>query len=428
MHASQTWLLNPLLHRKLNMGQTLAEQILSHAAGRPVQPGDLVVVKPDVVMSHDSLTPSIIRIMQQDLGVNKPIYPERLVMVLDHVAPASTVDIANQQNLARKFARENDIRLFDVGRGICHQILVEERIAAPGKIIMGSDSHSTGYGSVCAFGAGMGSTDIALIWATGQTWLRVPETVRIQASGTLHPWVGAKDLALKICHVLTISGATYASVEYHGLSELKLNERQTIASMAVEVGAKVGLFPTSGLPDDFFAVPDWLFVDPTATYSRTIEIDLNTIEPQVALPSAVDNVVDLSSISDTSVDVVFLGTCTNARYEDLYEAAQVLRGRHIAPGVRMVVTPASSQALERAAADGTLGILLQAGAILTTPGCGMCMGRHQGTLGEGEVCVSTGNRNFKGRMGSPNARIYLASPAVAAASAVTGRLIDPREL
>lgn len=410
------------------MGQTLSEQILSQAAGHAVQAGDLVVLAPDVVMSHDSLTPSIIKIMQEELGTQRVRNPEQLVIVLDHVAPAATVGVANQQNQARRFAREQGIRLFDVGRGICHQVLVEEHIAGPGKIVMGSDSHSTGYGSVGAFGSGMGSTDIALIWATGRTWLRVPETVRVQVNGRFSAYIDAKDLALKICQVLTISGANYAAVEYHGLDWLPLPGRQTLASMAVEVGAKVGIVPPTGTVAEQFGIPAWLRVDPTAAYARTVEIDLDSLEPQVAIPHAVDHVVDLSNVAGTHVDVVFMGTCTNGRYEDMYEAAEILRGRQIAENVRFLVTPASSRELTRAAADGTLATLIAAGATLTTPGCGPCMGRHQGTLGDDDVCLSTGNRNFKGRMGAPTSQIYLASPAVAAATALTGMITDPRKL
>jgi methanogen homoaconitase large subunit len=410
------------------MGQTLSEQILSHAAGHPVQAGELVVVEPDVVMSHDSLTPSIIKIMQDELGVPRVKNPDQLVMVLDHVAPAATVGTANSQNLVRRFAQEQGIRLFDVGRGICHQVLVEEKIAAPGKIVLGSDSHSTGYGSVGAFGSGMGSTDVALIWATGRTWLRVPETVRVDVTGSFGPGVDAKDLALKICQVLTISGANYAAVEYHGLDWLPLNSRQTIASMAVEVGAKVGIFPPSGEVAERFDVPDWLFVDPEATYRRRITIDLAELEPQVAIPHAVDQVVDLSEVAGTQVSVIFMGTCTNGRYEDMRQAADILQVKHVSSQVRFLVTPASKLELARAAADGTLLTLVEAGAILSTPGCGPCMGRHQGTLGDDDVCLSTGNRNFKGRMGAPTSKIYLASPAVAAASALTGVITDPRTL
>jgi methanogen homoaconitase large subunit len=410
------------------MGQTLTEQILSHAAGRQVRAGELVVVEPDVVMSHDSLSPAIIKILKEELGRSTVKNPEQLVIVFDHVSPASTVGTANSQNLVRRFTEEQDIRLFDTGRGICHQVLVEEKIAGPGKIVLGADSHSTSYGAVGALGSGMGSTDIALIWATGQTWLRVPGTIRVLASGRFQPWVEAKDLALKLCRELTISGATYASVEYHGLSWMALPERQTLASMAVETGAKAGIFPPDGLDPHDWSVPDWLSVDPQAEYSRTIAIDLSGLEPQVAVPHAVDNVADISGVTGTPIDVVFLGTCTNGRYEDLREAAEILRGKRIAGGIRLMVTPASDRVLARAAGDGTLSTLIEAGGIITPPGCGMCMGRHLGTLGDAEVCLSTGNRNFKGRMGAPTSRIYLASPAVAAATALRGCITDPRKL
>ncbi len=410
------------------MGQTLSEQILSHASGRSIRPGDLVIVEPEVVMSHNSLTPSIIKIAQQELGMTEIRHPERLVFVLDHVSPPSTVGTANAQKVVRTFAQENNVRLFDVGRGICHQVLVEERIAAPGKIVVGSDSHSTGYGSVCAFGTGMGSTDVALVWATGRTWLRVPETIRIRVHGRFSQWVGAKDLALKICQTLTIAGGNYAALEYHGLDWLDLPGRQTLASMAVEVGAKVGLVPPSGEAARDWDVPDWLFVDPEASYARTVDIDLDELHPQVSIPHAVDHVADLPEVAGTHVDMIFLGTCTNGRYEDMRAAANILRGRHVASSVRMLVTPASSREMARAAADGTLTELIEAGAVLTSPGCGACMGRHQGTLGENDVCLSTGNRNFRGRMGAPTSQIYLASAEVAAATALTGVITHPAEV
>jgi methanogen homoaconitase large subunit len=354
--------------------------------------------------------------------------PAQIVLVMDHVAPASTVGTANSQNLIRHFAREQGIRLFEVGRGICHQVLVEEQIAQPGRLVLGSDSHSTSYGAVGAFGAGMGSTDMALIWATGRTWLRVPETIRVQVNGRFRPGVDAKDLALKLCREMTIAGATYAALEYHGLDWLPLNGRQTLASMAIELGAKAGIFPPTGEVAERFEVPDWLYVNEGAEYAQTITIDLDELEPQVAVPHSVDDVVDLSAVQGTAVDVIFLGTCTNGRYEDMRLAADVLDGRHIADNVRFLVTPASRWELRRAIDDGTMTTLLTAGATLTTPGCGTCMGRHQGTLGEDDVCLSTGNRNFRGRMGAPSSQIYLASPAVAAATAVAGVIADPREI
>ena len=410
------------------MSQTLVEQILSHAVGRPVRPGELIIVRPDVIMGHDSLTPSVIDIMHQQLGVPHVHDPAQVVLVMDHVAPASTVQTANAQNRVRRFAAEQGVCLFEVGRGICHQVLVEEQIARPGRIVIGTDSHSTAYGAVGALGTGMGSTDIALAMATGQTWMRVPPTVRVRFSGRLRPHVSAKDIALKLNKELGIAGATYSAVEYLGLEWMPLEGRQTLASMAIELGAKAGLFPPDGEVAERFDVPDWLFVDETAEVSAEYTIHLDNLEPQVALPPRVDDVAEVGELLGTAVNVIFLGTCTNGRYEDMRCAADILRGKQIAPTVRFIVTPASRQELQRAIADDTLNTLLEAGATLTTPGCGPCMGRHQGTLGEGDVCLSTGNRNFKGRMGHPTSQIYLASPAVAAASALTGRITDPREV
>lgn len=409
------------------MGQTLSEQILSHKAGHTIRAGEFVVIEPDAVMSHDSLTPSIIKILKEELGMDIK-HPERLVFVFDHVSPASTVGTADLQNVVRRFAFENNIRLFDVGRGICHQVLVEEGIAQPGMVVVGADSHSTSYGAVGAFGTGMGSTDVALIWGTGKTWLRVPETIRVNFSGKLSEYVEYKDMALKLGKTLTISGANYMALEYHGLDWMPLTGRQTIASMAVEMGGKVGIFPPTGNLPDGYVVPEWLFVDENANYLNTIDLDLSSLCPQVAIPHAVDNVTDITDLSGTKVDVVFLGTCTNGRHIDLVQAANILRGKRVAESVRMIVTPASSREMAKAASDGSLTTLIEAGALITSPGCGMCMGRHNGTLGDGDVCLSTANRNFKGRMGAPTSKIYLASPSVAAATALRGFITDPREL
>ena len=410
------------------MTQTLAEQILSHAVGRPVRPGELVTLRPDVIMAHDSLAPSVISILHTRLGLEHVADRDQCVLVMDHVAPASTVGTADNQNLVRAFAREEGIRLFEVGRGICHQVLVEERIAGPGAIVIGSDSHSTSYGAVGAFGTGMGSTDIALAMGTGKVWFRVPETLQVRVSGRFNPSVGAKDLALYLGRRLGIDGATYMAIEYLGLDWLPLEGRQTLASMAIELGAKAGIFPPTGGAADLFEVPEWLQFDPQAPSAEEIEVDLTQLEPQIALPHSVDQVVDLTAVAGRAIDVVFLGTCTNGRYEDMRQAADILAGRTIAEGTRLIVTPASRRELQRAIADDTLTVLLDAGATLTTPGCGPCMGRHQGTLGKDEVCLSTGNRNFRGRMGHPSSQIYLASPGVAAASALRGRITDPRDL
>ncbi len=406
--------------------QTLSEQIFSEKAGKPVMAGDLVVIHPDVAMGHDSLTPGIIKIMREQLGINNVFDPNQVVLVMDHVAPASTVGTANAQSQIRKFAREQGIRLFDVGRGICHQVLVEEKIARPGRVIIGSDSHSTSYGAVSAFGTGMGSTDIALCWGTGQAWFRVPETIRVAATGRFERGTDAKDLALWLCRKMTIAGATYEAIEYHGLDWLPLNEKQTISSMAIELGAKAGIFPVCSETCNGSSLPDWLQVDSNATYVRTVAVNLSQLQPQIAIPHSVDKVVDISEVEGESIDVVFLGTCTNGRAEDIQRAAEVVQGKQLR--IRMIITPASSRELQRSIENGSLQILLAAGATITTPGCGPCMGRHQGTLAEGERCLSTGNRNFKGRMGSPDSGIFLASPAVAAATAVTGVITNPKSL
>ncbi len=408
------------------MAQTLSEQILSRAAGRQVRAGEVATVAVDLVMMHDSLSPSIIKIMEQELGVERVWDPERVAVVIDHVAPAATVQTAEKQNEVRRWAQRQGIRHFyDVGRGISHPVLVEEGVAQPGMVIVGSDSHSTAYGCVGAFGSGMGSTDIALAAATGRTWFRIPETVLVRATGRFRPGVSAKDLALRAARELRADGATYAAVEWHGVEFLTVMERMTLATLSIEVGAKAGLVPPVGIPQQ---VPDWLKVQEGASYSRIIEVNLATLEPQVSAPSVVDNVFDLGDLGRVAVDVVYLGTCTNGHYEDLAAAARILAGKQVAPGVRLMVVPASRDALLRATEDGTLAKLIAAGAALGTPGCGACIGRHMGVLGPGETCLFTGNRNFRGRMGSPEANIYLASAEVAAATALTGFITNPADV
>lgn len=411
------------------MAQTLAEQILSHAAGHPVKAGDVVTVNVDLVMMHDSLSPGIIKVLHDDLAASTVWDKDRVVVVIDHVAPAATVQNATHQRNVRQWVREQGItHMFDVGRGISHQVLVEEGLAQPGMVIAGSDSHSTAYGSVGAFGTGMGTTDIALIVATGKTWMRVPETVLVRAHGQFQPGVSAKDLALRVARLIRAEGATYAAVEWHGVDFLSIGDRMTLATLSIEVGGKAGLIPPTGAAAAHLRVPDWFGVQEGATYARTVDVDLATLEPQISKPHYVDNVVDISELERVPVDVVYLGTCTNGRYEDMASAAHILKGRKLAPGMRMIIVPASSEGLRRAAEDGTLSTLLEAGATIGTPGCGACIGRHMGVLAPGEVCVFTGNRNFRGRMGSPEADIYLASPEVAAATALTGVITHPAEV
>lgn len=409
--------------------QTMAEKILSQRGDRAVYAGDLAVVEVDQVMVVDSIAQSFIERMERDLNAT-PRYPERVSIVVDHVAPASTVSVAQAQKEAREYAARTGVRLFDVGRGICHQVLMEEGLAKPGWIVLGSDSHSTTYGAVAAFGSGMGATDIALAAASGKTWLRVPESVKVSMTGQLKPGVTAKDVALEMIRLLGADGATYQSVEIHAADRFTRGERMTLANLCVEAGAKAGLVVPGGeiLTAYGYDIPAWVYPDEGATYVQEVTIDLSDLNPRMSAPSEVDNVHDVAELRGLKVDQVFIGTCTNGRIEDLHAAAEILKGRRVAPGTRLLVIPASSQVMEEALADGTLLTLQRAGAVLGTPGCGPCMGRHQGVLAPGEVCVSTSNRNFIGRMGDKDARIYLASPAVAAATALKGEIALPEDV
>ncbi len=410
------------------MGQTLSEKIISYAAGHEVQAGDLAVVQVAMTMTVDSIAESVIRVLRQELGAKRVHDPERVALFVDHVAPACNPATADGQVLLRRFALEEGIdRLYDVGRGICHQLMIEEGLVQPGTVALGSDSHATTYGAIGAFGTGMGATDIALAFARGKTWLKVPESIKVQVHGAFSPGTTAKDLILWLIGRLGAEGASYRAVEFHGIEGLSLASRMTVCSMATEMGAKAGLVPPDDLIRQHYPVPEWLYPDAGATYVQEIMIDLSKIQPQVSLPHQVDRVAPVSQVQGVQVHQVFLGSCTNGRLEDLHLAASLLSGRRIARGVRLLVIPASHRVLADAVADGTMSTLLAAGATVGTPGCGPCLGRHLGVLGAGEVCLSTSNRNFQGRMGSPEASIYLGSPATAAATALAGFIADPRE-
>ena len=407
--------------------QTMAEKILSKRGTKTVFAGDLAVVEVDNVMIVDSIAESVIEILETQLEA-LPKFPERVSIVIDHVAPASSVNVAKSHQAARAFAAKTGVKLFDVGRGICHQVLIEERLAFPGAIVLGSDSHSTTYGAVAAFGTGMGASDIAIAAASGKTWLRVPESVKVNLTGELVGDVSAKDVALEMIRVLTADGATYQSIEIHAGDRFSRGERMTLANLCVEAGAKAGMVVPGGEILEMYEVPDWVYPDEGAKYIKEITIDLSSLTPRMSVPSYVDNVETVASLRGKHVDQVFIGTCTNGRLEDLHVAAAILKGRKVAANTRLLVIPASSEVLEQAMADGSLLTIIQAGATLSTPGCGPCMGRHQGVLAPGEVCVSTSNRNFIGRMGDAKAEIYLASPAVAAATAIMGSIALPEDL
>ncbi len=408
---------------------TLAEKILSQKAGRPVKPGELVVVDVDHAMTIDSIVPTVIDRLKY-LGA-EPFDPKKVSLVFDHVAPPANVNVANAQKKGREWARRTGVNFFEIGRGICHQVLIEEGIARPGMLIVGSDSHSTTYGAVGAFGTGMGATDIALAIASGKTWLKVPASIKVVLKGTPPPGVSAKDAALEIVGRLGADGATYMAVEIHledGAEAFGRGQRMTLANLMMEAGAKAGLVVPSGEILELYDVPDWLYPDENAHYEKTLEIDLSTLRPRLAAPFYVDNVHPVADYAGTEVDYVFVGTCTNGRLEDLRELAEVLKGQRVAPGVRLLVVPASDQVLKEALKEGIVETLIEAGAVLGTPGCGPCMGRHLGVAAEGERVVSTANRNFRGRMGAPSAEIFLASPRTAGLAAVLGRIPSEEEL
>jgi 3-isopropylmalate/(R)-2-methylmalate dehydratase large subunit len=433
--------------------QTFAQKALARAAGLAhVDVGQVVDVRPDAVLSHDN-TAAIVQIFRR-MKRERVVEPDRLIVVLDHAAPAPTTQHARNHAEARAFVAEQGIRRFyEVGRGVCHQVIAEEALVLPGQMILGADSHTTHHGWMGAFGAGVGRSEVAAIWATGELWLRVPESIRIVVDGDFPPGVTAKDLCLRIIGDLGADGGLYASVEFAGsaIAGLPPAERMVIPNMMAEFGAKNAYLP----PDeavirwvaerrarrqrredpqamDLDALADeWvtriaesaLYPDPNAPYTAEYHFDAGALEPMIACPHTVDNVVPLSEVVGTRVHQAFIGTCTNGRLEDLAAAAEVLRGKRVAAGTRLVVIPASSEVLSEALRLGYIQTFVEAGALVGPPGCGPCMGNHLGILAPGEVCISTANRNFRGRMGTRDSEIYLANPAVVAAAAVAGRIV-----
>lgn len=413
---------------------TLAEKLLAaHAGLDGVVPGQIVVAAVDVAIAQDGTGPLAIQQIEE-LGAASVKAPT-CVFFIDHAAPAPRKELANAQKTIRAFCARSGATLSDVELGVCHQ-LVAERYARPGDLVIGADSHTCMAGALGAFATGMGSTDVAVGMATGTTWLRVPETFRVEVFGTLPEGVEAKDLMLTLIGRLGADGATYKALEFGGpgIDALPMPGRLTLSNMAVEAGAKCGLMPSDETTRAFLAGQGreeaWrpLAADPGAAYERVVEVDAGALVPVVAQPHTVDNVAPVADLDGTKVDQVLIGTCTNGRLEDLRSAARILRGRRRAPQTRLIVTPASRAVARAAAAEGLFDVFWEAGAVITNPGCGACVGIHEGILADGEVCISTANRNFHGRMGNPEAFIYLGSPATAAASAVAGEITDPREL
>ena len=413
---------------------TLAEKIIAaHAGLDAVVPGQIVVADIDLAIAQDGTGPLAISQIQA-LGATRLAAP-RAVFFLDHAAPPPRHELANAQATVRAFCAASGATLSDLEMGICHQ-RVAEHYARPGDLVIGADSHTCTAGGLGAFATGMGSTDVAVGMATGKTWLRVPETLRLEVAGAFAAWVSAKDLMLTIIGALGADGATYEALEFTGsaVAALPLAERLTLANMAVEAGAKAGLFASDETTRAYLEAQgraaDWraLSADEGARYARRLGFDAGAVVPMVACPHTVDNSCPAAERAGTRVDQVLIGTCTNGRLEDLRAAAALLAGRRRAAHTRLIVTPASQAVLRAAAAEGLLEVFWAAGAVVTNPGCGACVGVHQGVLADGETCVSTANRNFRGRMGNPLAFIYLASPATAAACAVAGEIVDPREL
>ena len=390
-----------------------------------------MVAKVDVAMAHDGTAPLAIEALR-DMGVDGVWDAGRIVLVIDHVAPSPAEGSSRLHMLMRDFAKKNGIGAFyDVGSGICHQLMVEQGHVRPGFLAVGADSHTCTYGAVGAFGTGIGSTEMAAVFASGELWFRVPKTIRIEVSGTPPEAITPKDITLHIVGLVGADGATYKAVEFCGpvVEQMSVEGRMTLCNMAVEMGAKTGLVNPDEKVRQFYAGEDveLLRSDGDAEYEKRIEVDVSGLEPQVAYPPRVDDVRPITEVEGVEVDQVFIGSCTNGRLEDLRAAAKILEGRHVADGVRALVIPASRQVYLQALREGLLETFIRAGCVVCSPGCGPCAGGHMGVLGPGEVCVSTSNRNFVGRMGSRDAKIYLASPLTAAASAVSGKLADPRD-
>lgn len=412
---------------------TLAEEIFSYKLGRPVEQGETVVVEVDHVMSHDTTSPLAIQAFRKLTGVSggRVFNAERAHVVFDHIIPASTVAAATLQRDIRSFAREQDITILQ--EGICHQVMPEKGFVVPGAIIVGADSHTCTYGALGAFATGMGSTDIGVAYATGRSWFRVPSTINVRLTGELQPGVYAKDVTLEMVRQVGVDGANYRAIEYTGdlVERMSVSERFTFCNMAIEMGGKAGLVA----PDK--TTREWLrgrtdqeypmLAPHNPRYERVFEIDASRLEPQIACPPDVNNVVPVGEVEHVKIDQVFLGTCTNGRLDDLAIAASILQGRTVHPETRMVIIPASREVYREALRLGYIDTFVQAGASVGTPGCGPCIGRHFGVLAPGERALTTMNRNFTGRMGDPTAEIYLGSPATVAATALTGHITDPRE-
>lgn len=416
------------------MGKTLAEKILSEHAGHELSAGEFAIVRVNLAYVQDGTGPLTVRQLEA-MGIETLHDPSRCIVFLDHASPSPRLELSNDHKFLRQFCRRTGAILSDIGNGISHTVAAEKYVN-PGDVVVGADSHTCTTGALGAFATGMGSTDVAVAFAFGQTWMRVPETFKVMVTGLLPTGVYSKDVMLNLIGTIGADGATYKALEFTGeaMNGLSMDGRLAMSNMAVECGAKVGLFPPDevtrsyleqrGRGDRFRRIA----ADEDAEYEQIFRFDADTLRPMVARPHFVDNVCAVEDVEEeVRVDQVFIGTSTNGRLEDFQIAARILKGHPIAPHVRLIVTPGSREVLLDGMRDGIFQIFAEVGGVVTGPGCGACVGVHEGVLADGEVCVSTQNRNFKGRMGNPNAFIYLVSPATAAATAITGKLTDPRE-
>ncbi len=419
------------------MGKTFAEKVLAKKSGQSeVVPGQICIVKPDHLLSHDN-TAAIVTKIQDDLDTFGVANPDLPVIILDHVAPAASEKTATNHQIARNYVKKHNLpNFYDVGQGVCHQVLMEKGLALPGTIIVGSDSHTCSYGALGVFSTGIDRTEVAALALRGETWLRVPETIKVTLTGELKAPASAKDLILTIIGTIGAGGATYRAVEFHGnTGSLSVEERFTISNMGIEMGAKIAVFPVDdkttqylssiGVQSDAYKS---VWADDDAQYVDELTFDLSKIEPVIAKPHTVDNMAPINEVEGVVLDQCLLGTCTNGRMSDLEAAAAILDGKKVASNTRLLVVPASKEIYETAMEKGLLATLSKAGGVILPPGCGPCLGAHQGCLAPGEKCLSTANRNFKGRMGCAEAEIYLSSPQTVAASAIAGKITDPRKV
>lgn len=415
------------------MGKTITEKIFSSHIGREVKAGEIVIADVDFAMAQDGTAPLAIEVFRKMRG-KKVFNNEKIALFIDHNAPSPHRNVSSLHSLMREFAKEQGIKLYEAGSGVCHVVATEEGWVGPGDIVVGADSHTCTYGALNVFSTGVGSTDIASVFLGGKLWFKVPESIKVVFKGKIPPGIYSKDLALYLVKKLGSGGATYKALEFEGdsIQDLSVEARFTICNMAVETGAKTGIMRGDAKTKEWLRrhfKRDFSFIDPDkdAKYERVIECEISKLVPQIAKPHQVDNVFPVNEVEGIPIQQAFLGTCTNGRKEDLKIAAQILKKREISPGVRLIVAPASRRVYLEAIREGIMEILLEAGASIVTPGCGCCVGTHNGIPSDGENVISTANRNFKGRMGNPKSFIYLASPATVVASALEGKIADPRK-